>query len=62
MIYTLPIVNWHIALAETIANAQNGDIIQVQNQNQVELGQRALFRMAPEKQVTFQVIVTKSTT
>jgi hypothetical protein len=61
MIHALPTTNWTMALANTIEDAQNGDIIQVKNEDQIELGQRALKRMAPEKQITFQVEVSFDT-
>jgi hypothetical protein len=61
MIHTLPTTNWAMALAKTIEDAQDGDIIQMRSEDQVELGQRALERMASEKQITFQVNVSFDT-
>jgi hypothetical protein len=58
---SLPTTNWAMALAKTIEDAQDGDIIQMRSEDQVELGQRALGRMASEKQITFQVNVSFDT-
>ena len=55
----IPAINWLTALADTIANAEDGDEIYVLSENAAELGSRAQKRMCPDKKLTF--IVEKET-
>ena len=55
MEYIIPTGNWHIALADNIELAKDGDVIIVQNESQKELGESAKQRMCPKKQIIFEV-------
>ncbi len=51
----IPLGNWHMALADAIKDAQNGDVIIVKTEAQVELGGRAKERMCPDKEIMFEI-------
>lgn len=51
----LELDNWTEKLINCINNSQDGDTIVVDNESKAELGRRALARMHPEKQLTFEV-------
>lgn len=53
--YTIPAGNWTIALADAIEQSVDGDVIVVDSDVKVELGQDAKDRMCPEKRLTFEV-------
>jgi hypothetical protein len=53
--HTVPVGNWHTALAALIREAASGDEIVVHNEAQRELAQRAKARMCPEKTLTFSI-------
>ena len=55
-IYTIPIGNWHMALADAIEQAEDGDIIEVHEQAMKELGERAKTRMCPDKKIEFVIL------
>lgn len=52
-IYTVPHNNWHMALADIIETAKDGDTIICHSDAMAELAERARTRMCPEKQLTF---------
>jgi hypothetical protein len=55
MIYTIPARNCPTVLADAIEQSQDGDMIQVRNQAQKELAERAKRRMCPDKQIVFEI-------
>jgi hypothetical protein len=55
MKHTVPYVNWHMALADVIEKAQDGDEIVCHSKAMADLGERARLRMCPEKHLMFSV-------
>lgn len=53
--HTLPMANWHMALADIIERADDGDVVIVPDEFTKELGERAKQRMCPDKKLTFEV-------
>jgi len=47
--------NWHMALADAIEQAEDGDTIVVHNPSMKELAERVLGRMCPGKKIFFQM-------
>lgn len=55
MKHTIPTENWHLALADAIEAAADGDVIVVHNAAMKELAEDARERMRPDKQLTFEI-------
>ena len=55
MKHIIPTTDWHMALAQILETAVDGDIIVVKNESQQELAKRAISRMRPELKVTFVI-------
>lgn len=53
----IPAGNWHMALAEAIESALDGETIEVRTKSQAELGELARLRMCPDKRLTFEFAV-----
>lgn len=58
----IPAGNWLMPLADAIENAQDGDIIEVDTPEQIELGEHAKERMCPSKKLTFALKVAANQT
>ncbi len=58
MEHVIPAGNWTTALADTIEQSSNGDIIIVSDEAEKEMGESAKARMCPDKQITFEVRIT----
>ena len=53
MEYIIPRVDGHLALADAIEQAENGDTIVCLSEAMQSLGEKARMRMCPEKNVLF---------
>lgn len=49
----IPRTNWHMALADAIGGAADGETIKCRTHSEAELGERARRRMCPSKRLTF---------
>lgn len=50
----IPAGNWHMALADAIESAKDGDVIVIKSDAQKQLGLSAKGRMCPNKDITFE--------
>lgn len=60
--HTIPYGNWHTALADTIENAADGDVIVVHNEVMKELAIMARAHMCPKKRLSFEIAPTEEWT
>lgn len=56
MKHTIHFGNWHIALADAIEAADDGDVIIVHNEAMKELAEGARESMCPDKQLSFEIV------
>lgn len=54
--YTIPTTNWLQVLGDAVVDSLDGDVVVVSSEEMAELGKRALARMCPGKEVTFEVV------
>ena len=56
MRHIIPERNWHMELANTIDNAQDGDTIVVHDEDMERLALRAKSRMCPNRELNFEIV------